>query len=119
PIGGLFRRIPGFDHDGFDLAGAAAAEGGGAVVLVGGEAGDALLEGGKLDHYEAVKFVRAFHDLVAPAARQHLAAELGNDAGYQVRVLLVFDRVVDLGTGNPVGRHRVSPDSGRAFAYAP
>ena len=101
----LARRIAGFDHDGLDLTRAVAAEGRGAVVFGRGEAGDALLEGRELDHHEAVEFCRPFHDLIATAAREHLAAELGNDGRHEVRVLLVFDRIIDLRPRNPIGRH--------------
>src|SRR6516162_2643350 len=101
----LARRIAAFDHDGLDLTRAVAAEGRGAVVFGRGEAGDALLEGRELDHHEAVEFCRPFHDLIATAAREHLAAELGNDGRHEVRVLLVFDRIIDLRPRNPIGRH--------------
>ncbi len=56
----------------------------------------ALLQGRKLNHNETVEFVGTFHDLEAPAARQHLAAEFGDDAGHQVGILLVLDRIIDL-----------------------
>src|SRR5438445_5986152 len=75
----LFGRIPAVDDDGLDFAGAGAAEGGGTAVFVGGEAGDTLLEGRKLDDDEAVELVRPLHDLKAPAPRQDLAAVLGDD----------------------------------------
>src|ERR1700747_1624821 len=101
----LARRIAAFDYDGLDLARAGAAEGRGAVVFGRGDAGDALLEGWELDHHEAVEFCRPFHDLVAAAAREHLAAELGDDGGHEVGVLLVFDRVINLRPRNPIGRH--------------
>src|SRR5262249_46404600 len=101
----LARRIAAVDHDGLDLARAVAAERRGAVVFGRGEAGDALLEGRELDHHEAVEFGRPFHYLIAAAAREHLAAELGDDGRHQVGVLLVFDRIVDLRPRNPIGRH--------------
>src|SRR3954470_7123893 len=37
--------------------------------------------------------------------RHHLAAELGDDARHEVGVLLVFDGIVDLRSGNPISRH--------------
>src|SRR5262245_21740302 len=101
-----FGRIAAVDHDGLDLAGAATPERRRLVVFVGGEAGHALLKGGKLDDDETVELVRPFHDLVAAAARQDLAAVPGDDRWHQVGVFLVRDRIVDLRTGNPVGRHR-------------
>src|SRR5205085_5172586 len=69
-----------FNHDRFHLARAVAAEGRSPLVFRRCEAGDALLERGEFNDDEAVKLVRPFHDLVAAAAREHLAAELGNDA---------------------------------------
>src|SRR6516164_3294568 len=101
----LARRIAAFDHDGLDLARAVAAEGRGAVVFGRGEAGDALLEGRKLDHHEALELGRSFHDLIAAAARKHLAAELGDDGRHEIGVLLVFDGIVDLRPRNPISRH--------------
>src|SRR5215469_7560392 len=101
----LARRIAAFDHDGLDLARAVAAEGRGAVVFGRGEAGDALFEGRELDHHEAVEFCWPFHDLIAAAAGEHLAAELGDDPRHEVGVFLVFDRIVDLRPRNPIGRH--------------
>src|SRR6516164_10147598 len=116
----LARQIAAFDHDGLDLARAVAAEGRGAVVFGRGEAGDALLEGRELDHHEAMEFCRPFHDLIAAAAGEHLAAELGDDLRYEVGVLLVFDRIIDLRPRNPVGRHgdvlaRVSTPTSRTL----
>src|SRR5262249_35448421 len=99
--------VAGFDNNSFDFARAAAAEGRGTVVFGRGEAGDALLEGGKLDHHEAVELGRPFHDLAAAAARKHFAAELGDDTRHEVGVFLVLGRIVDLGSRNPVGRHDV------------
>src|SRR5271165_2782908 len=101
----LARRVAAFDHDGLDLAPAVAAEGRGALVFGRGEAGDALLEGREFDHHEAVEFCRPFQDLIATAAREHLAAELGDDSRHEIGVLLVFDRIVDLRPRNPIGRH--------------
>src|SRR5262245_14265843 len=88
-------RSHAFDHDGFDFASATATKGGGLVVFRRFEAGDALLEGRKFDHYETTEFVRAFHDLKTSAAGQYLAAKLCENVGHKVSVLLVFDRIVD------------------------
>src|SRR5271165_4804810 len=93
----LRRGVAGFDDDRLDLAGAGATERRGLVVFLRFEAGDALRERRKLDHHEAVKLVRPLHDLIAPAAGEDLAAELGDDAGDPVGVLLVFDGVDDAG----------------------
>src|SRR5262249_4489213 len=101
----LRRRVAAFDHDGLDLARSFAAEDRSAIVFGRGEAGDTLLERGKFDHHETVELVRPFHDAVAAAAREHLAAALGNDAGNEIGVFLVFDRIIDLGSRNPIGRH--------------
>src|SRR5690606_12954559 len=68
---------------------------------------------------EAVEFVRPLHDLVPAAARQHLAAVLGDDVGDQIRVLLVLDRIVDLRAGNPIRRHDVFLLVGRATLSRP
>src|SRR6478609_5648683 len=97
--------IAAFNDDSLDLAGTLAAKGGSTVVFRRGEAGDALLEGRKLNHHEALELVGAFHDLIAAAARHHLAAELGDDTRHEVGVLLVFDGIIDLRSGNPIGRH--------------
>src|SRR5712671_6856061 len=82
-----------------------AAKRGGLLVLPGVEARDALFERRELDDDEAVEFLRAFEDLVAPAAREHLRAVFRQDRGHAVRVLFVFDGVVDFGAGYPIGRH--------------
>src|SRR5438477_8484623 len=74
-------------------------------VFRGIEASDALLEGRELDDDEAVEFLRALEDLIAPAAREHLRAVLREDRGHAVRVLLVFDRIVHFRPGHPVSRH--------------
>src|SRR5690348_909822 len=105
PPGSTRRGFAAFDHDGFDLARAVAAEGGGLVVFFRREAGDALLEGGELDDHEAVEFLGAFHDLVTPAARQHLAAVLGENRRDAIRVFLVLDRIDDPRARYPVSRH--------------
>src|SRR5665213_1915764 len=93
------------DHNGLDLTGSAAPECRGSIIFRRGEAGDALLEGRKLNHNKALEFIGAFHDLKLAPAGQHLAAEFGENAGNLVGVFFVFDRVVDLGTGNPISRH--------------
>src|SRR5262249_60775348 len=95
-----------FDHDGFDLAGAATPEGGGCIVFRRSEAGDALPEGRKFDHDEPMEFVRPLHDLETSTPRQNLAAELRDNGGNQIGVFFVFDRIVDLRTRNPVSGHR-------------
>src|SRR6266478_4674157 len=82
-----------------------AAERGGLPVLLRVEAGDALLESRELDDDEAVEFLRAFEDLVAPAAREHLRAVLREDRGHAVGVLSVFHGIVDFSAGYPIGRH--------------
>src|SRR5208337_1749759 len=93
-----------FHDDGLDFAGALATERRGLVVFLGFEAGDALLQGRKFDHHEALEFVGALHDLKAPAASQHLAI-FGDDGGDAVGVFLVFDGVDDARAGNPIGGH--------------
>src|SRR5665213_324062 len=74
------------DHDRFHLARAATPECCGAVIFRRCETGDALLQRRKLNHNEAVEFVRPLHDLEAPATRQHLAAEPGDDVGHQIGI---------------------------------
>src|SRR5262249_41149697 len=106
--GALARRIAAFDNDGLHFARAVAAESRGTVIFRRGEARDALLEGRKLDHDKPLELGRPFHHLIAATAREHLAAELGNDARHEIGVLLVFDRIVDLGWGTQMGRHVVS-----------
>src|SRR6476619_5836219 len=64
-----------------------------------------LLESRKLDHHVALEIFGAFDDFVAPAAREHLAAEFRDDAGDEIGVLLVFDRIVDPAAGEPVCGH--------------
>src|ERR1700716_3800662 len=86
-------RVAAVDHEGLDLAGAVAAEGGGGLVFGRLEAGDALLEGREFDHHEAMEFFRTFHDLKASAARQHLGAVFGEDRRQRIGVFLVFDRI--------------------------
>src|SRR6202048_46236 len=70
-------------------------------------AGDRLLEARELDDDEAVEFLRALEDLELAAARQDLAAELLEDAWYQVGVLLVLIRIVDLRARDPIGDHLI------------
>src|SRR5215470_1052982 len=102
----VIGRLYAFDHDGFDLAGAAPPEGGGCIIFRRSETGGALFKGRKFDHDETMEFVRTLHDLEASAPRQNLAAELRDDGGNQIGVFLVFDRIVDLRTRNPVSRHQ-------------
>src|SRR5580658_3820098 len=87
----LSGRFAAFDHDGLDLAGAAPAEGRRFVVFLRRETGDALLQRRKLDDDEALKLVRAFHDLEFTAARQNLAAIFGDDGRYAIGIFLVLD----------------------------
>src|SRR5262245_49225677 len=70
-------------------------------------AGDRLLEARELDDDEAVEFLRALEDLELAAARQDLAAELLEDAWYQVGVLLVLIGIVDLRARDPIGDHLI------------
>src|SRR5262249_55226185 len=84
------------NHDGFDLARTAPPECSGVFVFRRCKTGDDLLKGGKFDHDDTREFVRTFHDLKTPTPSQYLAAELCNDCGHKVRVLLVLDGVVDL-----------------------
>src|SRR6266853_797964 len=82
-----------------------AAEGRGLFVFLRVEARDALLERRELDDDEAVEFLRAFEGLVAPAAREHLRAVFREDRGHALRVLFVFDGIVDFGARYPIRRH--------------
>src|SRR5579871_1345867 len=117
---GLFGRISAIDHDCLHFAGAiGAAEGGGLIVFVGLEAGDALLEGRKLDDYEALKLLRSLHDLITPAACQNLAAVLGDDGRHEIGVLLIGDRIVDLGSCDPIGWHGNAPQLPNCHAPRP
>src|SRR5215475_12298257 len=70
-------------------------------------AGDRLFEARELDDDEAVEFLRALEDLELAAARQDLAAELSEDAWYQVGVLLVLIGIVDLRARDPIGDHLI------------
>src|SRR4029077_477390 len=94
-----------FDHDRFDLPRSTAPEGGGFVVFRRCETCHALLQGREFDHDEAMEFIRSFHDLKTSAPGENLSAKLGNDGVHQVGIFFIFDRVVDLGTRNPVSRH--------------
>jgi hypothetical protein len=40
-----------------------------------------------------------------PPRARNLAAELGDDARHQIGIFLVLDRIVDLGTRDPIGWH--------------
>src|SRR6267154_1316023 len=82
-----------------------AAKRGGLLGLPGVEARHALLERRVLDDDEAVESLRAFEDLVAPAAREHLRAVFREDRWHAVRVLFVFAGIVDLGARYPIGGH--------------
>ena len=90
---------------GLDFAGAAPAEGRRFVVFLRGKTSDARLEIRKLDDDETLKFLRPLHDLEFAAAGQNLAAIFGDDRRHAIGVFFVFDRIVDLGTGDPIGRH--------------
>ena len=70
-------------------------------------AGDRLLEARELDDDEAVEFLRALEDLELAAARQELAAELLEDAWYQVGVLLSLIGIIDLRARDPIGDHLI------------
>jgi hypothetical protein len=76
----LARGVTALDDHVLDLAGAAAAERGRSLVFGRVETADRLLEGRKLDHDEAVEFLRPFQDLIASAAGQNLAA-VGREDG--------------------------------------
>src|SRR5919108_3942191 len=102
---GSWRGVAPVDDDGLDLTGATAPEGRCSVVFRRGEAGDPLFKGWKLDNDEAAEFVWPFHEPVAAAARQYLAAEPGDDLRHQIGISLVLDGIIDLGSCNPIGRH--------------
>src|SRR5262249_50533464 len=74
-------------------------------------AGDRLLEARELDDDEAVEFLRALEDLELAAARQDPAAELLEDAWYQVGVPLVLIGVVDLRARDPISDHLILHDN--------
>jgi hypothetical protein len=67
---------------------------------------------------ETVELVRPLHGLVAPAARQHLAAMLGDDGGHKVGVFLVFHGVDDAGPCDPIGWHAFLLGDIRGFTRA-
>src|SRR6185437_16656377 len=79
----------------------------GLAVLARFVAGDRLLEARERDDDETVKFLRALEDLEPAAARQELAAELLQDAGRQVGVLLVLIGIVDLRARDPISGHLI------------
>src|SRR6266536_5650680 len=97
------------DDDVLDLAGAVAAKRGGSRVFGRVEAGDRPIEARELDHDEAMKLLRPFHDAELAPARENLAAVAGNDVGHEIRVLLVFDRIDDARPRDPIGRHEGPP----------
>src|SRR5215831_9501473 len=103
-VGTRSGRIAAFDDNGFHLACAGAAKSRGGVIFGRCETGGALLECRELDHDKAVEFVRPFHDLIATTAGEDLAAVLGDNAGNEIGVLLVFDGIIDLRSRNPIGR---------------
>src|SRR5262249_30656340 len=110
--------------DDLHFAGPGPTEGRRPLVFLGVEAGDAPRKSRKLDHDEAVEFLRSFHDLVASAAHQHLAAMLGQDRRHLVGVFLVFGRIIDLRAADPIGGHRFLLATGwtgtwRQRMYAP
>ena len=70
-------------------------------------AADRLLETREFDDDEAVEFLRAPKDLELAAARQELAAELLEDAWYQVGVLLSLIGIIDLRARDPIGDHLI------------
>src|SRR6185369_6679441 len=74
------------------------------------EACHALLERWELDHDEPMEVVRSFVDLVSAAARENLAAMLGDDRRHEVCIFLVLNRIGDLRARNPIGRHCLSSD---------
>jgi len=47
--------------------------------------------------------------LLRITAHDHLAVEFFDDAMHLASGLIVFERVVDFGAGNPVGGHALSP----------
>src|SRR4029453_9250947 len=87
------------------FAGAAAAEGRGAVIVVRGKAGYRLFKCREFDHHEAMKLLRSLHDLMASAARQDPAPVSGENIRNQIGIFLVFNRIVDLCARHPIGRH--------------
>src|SRR6266568_3111043 len=105
----LWQAFAGFHHHQLVFTDTvSAARGRGLLVFPRLEAGDALLERRKLDHNEAVEFLRTFEDPVAPAAREHFGSVLREDRRHAVGVFLVLDGIVDLRARYPVGRHGFS-----------
>src|SRR5262245_28836475 len=99
------RGVTTLGDDVFHYARAAAAERGCLTILLGFEAGHRLLERRELDDNEAMECFRSFHDAVAPAASEHLAAVARDDRRHAIGVLLVLDGVVDLRPGDPIRGH--------------
>jgi hypothetical protein len=105
---GLRRVSDAFDDDDLQFARAVVlAVRRGIEVLGRFVAGDRLLEARELDDDEAVEFLRAPKDLELAAARQELAAELLEDAWYQVGVLLSLIGIIDLRARDPIGDHLI------------
>src|SRR5262249_28111124 len=77
-----------------------------------------LFKGREFDHDEAMKLLRALHDLMAPPARQHLAAVSGENVRNQIGIFLVFNRIVDLCARHPIGRHGGFPPTRTRNALA-
>jgi len=97
-----------FDDDDLQLARAVLlAVSRGLKVLGRFMAGDRLFEARKLDHDEALEFLRALKDLELAAARQKLAAEFPDDRRCQISVLLVLLGVVDLRARDPISDHLI------------
>ena len=88
--------VSALDHHVLDDAAAGTSECRRCLILRGFEAGDALHEGGELDHDEAMEVVRSFVDVIPAAARQDPAAVLGDDWRHEVRALLVLHGIRDL-----------------------
>src|SRR5665213_2802415 len=83
-------------------------------------AGDRALEAREFNDDEAAEFLRALKDLEFAAARQKFAADLLENARYQVGIHLVLIGIVDLRARDPIGDHlflhinRERPDETRA-----
>src|SRR6266446_4373041 len=103
------RGVAAFDHDGLDFSRAVATERRGFFILGRLKACDALLEGVEFHDHEAMKFLRTFHDLEAPAAGKHAAAVFGEDGRYAIGVLLVLGRIDYARTCDPIGGHVPPP----------
>src|SRR5687767_4643464 len=85
----LFRGVSALDDHELDDAAGGAAEARGFLIFRRLEARDALLQGGELDHDEAVERLRAFHDLILATASEHRAAVLLHDGRDPIGVPLV------------------------------